>query len=279
MPVVYDINDSSAIVKKVINIILVALLGIVVLGIIFGSFGIVGAGERGILLRFGAVTGNIKQEGLYFKIPFIERVVKMDIKIQKEEATAQAASKDLQNVSAKLALNYHLSGDKVGILYQNIGTDYSTRIIDQAIQESVKAVTARYTAEELITKRQEVKDSVKVLLAERLGKEYIITDEVSITSFNFSSSFEQAIEAKVTAEQNALAARNKLEQVKYEAEQRVAQAEAEARAIRLQSEAANNEKYISLKALEVQLKAVEKWNGKLPDQMIPGGTLPFLNLK
>jgi len=279
MPVVYDINDSSAIVKKVINIILVALLGIVVLGIIFGSFGIVGAGERGILLRFGAVTGNIKQEGLYFKIPFIERVVKMDIKIQKEEATAQAASKDLQNVSAKLALNYHLSGDKVGILYQNIGTDYSTRIIDPAIQESVKAVTARYTAEELITKRQEVKDSVKVLLAERLGKEYIITDEVSITSFNFSSSFEQAIEAKVTAEQNALAARNKLEQVKYEAEQRVAQAEAEARAIRLQSEAANNEKYISLKALEVQLKAVEKWNGKLPDQMIPGGTLPFLNLK
>ena len=188
---------------------------------------------------------------------------------------AEAASKDLQNVAAVIALNYNLMPDKVNVLWKEIGSQYKERIIDPAIQEAVKAVTAKYTAEELVTKRSEVRDLIKTTLRERLVKEYVLVSEVSIVNFDFSQSFNQAIESKVTAEQNALAAKNKLEQVKFEKDQRIAQAQGEAEAIRIQAQAITQqggENYVNL-------KAVEKWDGKLPTQMIPNATLPFLNLK
>jgi regulator of protease activity HflC (stomatin/prohibitin superfamily) len=158
-------------------------------------------------------------------------------------------------------------------LWKSVGEDYKIKIIDPAIQEAIKAVTSKYTAEELITKRSQVKDDAKVVLAERLTKEFIIVDELSIVNFDFSKSFNEAIEAKVTAEQNALASKNKLEQVKYEAEQRIVQAKGEAEAIKIQAEAIQNqggEAYVNL-------KAIEKWNGTLPTYT--GGAMPFINVK
>lgn len=249
--------------------ILVALF----VAIIIAPFKIVGAGERGVVLKFGAVSRTMR-EGLNWKMPIVEHVQILDVKTQKEEVDVQSASKDLQNVSARIALNFHLQADKVGDLWKSVGKEYKIRIIDPAIQESVKAATAKYTAEELITKRPIVKEEIKLSLSERLAKEFIVVDEVSIVNFDFSGSFNQAIEAKVTAEQQALAAKNKLEQVKFEAEQRITQAKAEAEAIRIQAQAITQqggEDYVNL-------KAVEKWDGKLPAQMIPNGALPFLNL-
>ncbi|MBU1091721.1 prohibitin family protein, partial [Patescibacteria group bacterium] len=141
--------------KKFAKYIAIGLIAIIIL---FGSFGTIGAGERGVLLQFGAVKDKIFDEGLYIKIPIIQDVVKIDVKIQKDEIPASASSKDLQIVTSKIALNYHLDPNSVNKIWQEIGKNYNTRIIAPSIQEAVKSVTAKFTAEELITKREEVKE-------------------------------------------------------------------------------------------------------------------------
>jgi len=251
-----------------------AIFGVLVaVVLLFGSIGTVRAGERGIKVRFGAVVATLP-EGLYFKVPFIEKVIRADVKIQKDEVDASAASKDLQTVTAKVAVNYHLDPTRVAEIYREIGIDYNARLIAPTLQESVKAATARFTADELITKRSEVRDAAKVALTEKLSPRGIAVDDFNIVNFDFSPSFNKAIEEKVTAEQNALAAKNKLEQSKYEAEQRIAQAKGEAEAIRIQVQAIQNqggEEY-------VELKRIEKWNGAYPTTML-GSATPLLNLK
>lgn len=262
------------------NWLKLSIWGIVVLVaiIVFSAlnpFVIIQAGHRGVVMNWGAVSNEIYDEGLHFRLPIVQKVISMDVQIQKEEVEAGGASRDLQELNAVVALNYHVEPTKVNILYQSIGLGFSVKIIDPAIQEAVKAATAKYTAEEVITKRQLVKDEIKNLLRERLAKEYIILDEVSIKDFDFSKSFNQAIENKVTAEQEALQAKNILEKVKFQAEQRIAQAKAEAEAIRIQAESISKQGGDSY----VQLKAIEKWNGVLPVQMIPNATVPFINLQ
>lgn len=258
------------------------VLGVVALIILIAvnPFTSVGAGERGVVLKWGAVTGEILQPGIHWVTPISGSVKTFDVRLQKEEVDVSAASKDLQTVSAKVALNYHLDESQVGNIWQGIGNEslVKSKSIDPAIQEAVKATTAQYTAEELVTKREAVKEEAKALLTERLKKDFILVSELSIVNFDFSAEFNKAIESKQTAVQDALRAENDLRRIKTEAEQRVAQAQAEAQAIRLQSDAANNLNYIQLKALEVQSKAIEKWNGVLPAQMIPSGAVPFVNL-
>lgn len=251
-------------------------IGLILLIIVISlkPFVIISAGEKGVVLNWGAVSEKVLDEGLQFRIPVQQKIVILDVKIQKEEIVAGAASKDLQVVNAKIALNYHLDPLFVNLLIKNIGVDYKIRIIDPAIQEAVKAATAKYTAEELITKRPLVKEDIKNLLLSRLAKEFIMVDEISITDFDFSHSFNAAIEAKVTAEQEALQAKNILEKVKFQAEQRIAQATAEAEAIRIQAESISKQGGDNY----VQMKAIEKWDGKLPEQMIPNATVPFVNL-
>lgn len=232
------------------------------------------AGQRGVVLNWGAVSDEILNEGIHWVTPIKQDVKKIDVKIQKEEKSTSASSKDLQIVTSKVAINYHLDPMGVNRLWQQVGRDYSETIIAPAIEEFVKKTTAKYTAEELITKREEVKDDLRTTLAENLAVNNIIVDDIFITDFSFSAQFDKAIEAKVTAEQSALEAQNKLEQVKFEAEQKIAQAQADAEAIRIQAEAITQQGGREF----VNLKAVEKWNGVLPTQMIPGSTVPFIKL-
>lgn len=267
----YYTSEGELNVGKIILHLVTVIIGLI---IIFGSFVTVDAGYRGIKTRFGSIVG-VLDTGLNFKMPFIESVVRMNVQTQKEQTNTEAASSDLQNVSAVIAINYNVQPDKVGELYAKIGEDYKARIIDPAIQESVKAATAKHTAEELVTKRSLVRDEIKQSLSERLIKENLIVTEVSIVNFDFSKSFNQAIEAKVTAEQNALAAKNKLEQVKFEAEQRITQAKGEAEAIRIQAQAITQQGG----AEYVRLKSVEKWNGILPVGMYGSAPIPFLDIK
>ena len=246
------------------------IIGVLALTLILGTFGTIGAGERGILLQFGAVKDKVFNEGLYFKIPFIQSVVKMDVKIQKDEVPASASSKDLQIVTSKVAINYHLSPNKVNSIWQDVGRDYNSRIIAPSIQEAVKSVTAKFTAEELIVKREEVKDQIKINLAERLIKNNIIVDEINITAFDFSQAFNEAIEAKVTAEQLKLKAEMDLERIKIEASQRVAESEGKATAIRIEAQA------LSANPRVVELRWIEKWDGKTPTYW--GGANPFIGI-
>jgi len=236
----------------------------------------IGAGERGVVLNFGAVQDLVLGEGLHFKIPVVQSVVPMDVKIQKAMTDAASSSSDLQDVDLSVALNYHIIPDKANFVYQTIGIQFKERIIDPAIQEVMKAVSARYTAEELITKRPAVSTEMQNALTQRLLASNISVDAFSIISFSFSQTFTDAIEAKQTAEQNALKAKRDLDRIKVEAEQTIAAATAEAEALRLQKMNISPD-LIELRKIEANLKAIEKWNGILP-QVTGAGAMPFIGV-
>ena len=264
-----DFMRNNAPARK--NVIRLAVL-IIALFLLFllSPFGTIAAGERGVHLRFTAVTGKVFGEGLYFRTPLVESVQMMDVKVQKYEMQSAAASKDLQTVHSVVALNFHVDPERVANIYQDVGLQFRDQIIDPAMQEAVKASTAKFTAEELITKREMVRDDIKAQLTTRLKDSNILVDEFNIVNFEFSKNFNDAIEAKVTAEQQALAAKNKLEQIKFEADQKIAEARGKAEAMTIESNALRSNPQI------LELRALEKWNGTLPQ--VTGGAVPFINL-
>lgn len=203
---------------------------IIVISIIAGSFTAVPAGHRGVVIRFNAVTGTVMEEGLQMKVPFLDSVIMMDVRTNIYEVGAASASYDLQDVRTTIALNWRLEPTRTAEIYRTLGMEYIDRIAAPAVQEVIKQVTARYPAEDLILKREIVRDEIAELLSIRLLERGIITEAVSITEFQFSATFVAAIEAKVSAEQAVWEARNKLERVKVEAEQREAEAKGEAAA-------------------------------------------------
>lgn len=253
------------------------ILGFVLLMLLFFRPWVqIGAGQRGVVQNFGAVQDDVLNEGLHFIIPVVQTVIVMDVKIQKAMTDAASSSSDLQDVDLSVALNYHIIPEKANVVYQTIGVQFKERIIDPAIQEVMKAVSARYTAEELITKRPAVSTEMKEALKSRLLESNISVDAFSIIDFSFSQTFTDAIEAKQTAEQNALKAKRDLDRIKVEAEQTIAAATAEAEALRLQKMNISPD-LIELRKIEANLKAIEKWNGILP-QVTGAGAIPFIGV-
>jgi regulator of protease activity HflC (stomatin/prohibitin superfamily) len=265
----YEIRKGSWKPVIIVGIVLFLLFA-------FKPWAQVGAGERGIVLNFGAVENTVLNEGIHFRVPIMQTVVIMDVQIQKAITDAGAASSDLQDVDLSVALNYHIIPDKANVVYQTIGVDFKARIIDPAIQEVMKAVTARYTAEELITKRPAVSTEMKEALTQRMLESNIAVDAFSIVSFNFSQTFTDAIEAKQTAEQNALKAKRDLDRIRVEAEQTIAAATAEAEALRLQKMNISPD-LIELRKIEANLKAIEKRNVNLPE-VTGAGAIPFIGV-
>lgn len=213
-------------------------------------------GYHGLRVHLSTPTDTVYSSGWYFINP-LDNVVEFETRQQKLEAVASGASKDLQNVNTSVAVNYEINPEMLKTLYLQVGSQYENRVFMPAIQESVKAATAKFTAEQMVTQREEVKAAILEDLKTRLATIGVTVKDVLITNFEFSASFNAAIEAKVTAEQNALASKNKLEQTKYEAEQRIAQAKGEAEAIRIQAQAIQSQGG----AEYVRLKTIEKWNG------------------
>jgi len=250
----YEEEDAT---KKVLMWISVGLIAVVLI-FVLNPIVIVGAGERGVIMNWGAVQDYVWGEGMHFKMPIMQDIHIMDVRTQKYVVTAKSASSDLQDVSTEVALNYHVDAGKVNKIYQTIGSDFADRIISPAVQECVKAGTAQYTAEQLITKRPEAKNTIDLCLGGRLAEYGIVVDTISITNFQFSEQFTTAIEAKVTAEQSALQAQNKLKQIEFEAQQKVTTATAEATAIKIQGDALRSNPEV------VSLRWIEKWDGKMP---------------
>jgi len=259
-----------------LGLIKFAVIALAVVVILSGALVIVGPGQRGVLLNFGAVSPNVWDEGLHFKVPFYQNVVLMDVRVQKEVTEAAAASKDLQDTHSTIAVNFNIIPDRAGWVFQNIGMGYKSRVIDPVTQEVVKAVTAKYTALELITMREKVRSELKEMLKDRLLAYNISVVDVSIVDFKFSAQFTQAIENKQTAEQMALKAQRDLERIKIEAQQKVTQAQAEAEALRLQRQNVTPE-LIELRRIEAAQEAIRKWNGVLPS--VTGGAVPFIDTK
>lgn len=257
------------------NLITFGLVVILLVVMALNSFVIVNAGQRGIVLQLGAVRPIVLTEGLHFIVPFIQNVIPMEVRVQKSQSDQTAASKDLQIVTTTVAVNFHLDPNQVNKLYQNVGLSYGERIVDPAIGEAVKAITAQYTAEELISKRSEVSAKIKETLASKLATYYMVLDEINITEFKFSEEFNNAIEQKQIAEQQALKANLDLQRIEIEAKQKIEQAKAEAESLRLQKQEVTPE-LVKLREIEAKIKAIEKWDGKLPN--VTGGAVPFIDV-
>jgi len=264
---VMDKNSRKYLVLFIILVLLVLTA--------YASFVIVDAGHVGVVVQLGAVQPVALEEGLHFKIPFIQEVVQVEVRVQKTESQQTAASRDMQIVTTTVAVNFHLVNDQVQNLYKNVGLSYSERIVDPAIGEAVKAVTAQYTAEELISKRSEVSAKIKETLSAKFADYNITLDEINITEFKFSEEYNNAIEQKQIAEQQALKATLDLQRIEIEAKQTVETAKAEAEALRLQREVISPD-LIELRKIEAQMAAIKKWDGKLPN--VTGGATPFINV-
>ena len=261
--------EESSIVKLIVFAILT-----VVAFVLINPLVIISAGHRGVVLNWGAVSNKVLDEGMHFRIPLQQSVKEIEVRTVVMETNTLAYSKDIQTVDTGVALNYHLNPETVNMLYQKLGMNFETTYISPAIQESIKAVAAKFTAQELIDQRETVRDEIKTLLTERLESKGIYIDAFSITNFDFSDVYENAIETKQVEDQKFQAEQNITKQIEEKAKQKILEAEAEAKRIEIQAKAITQqggEEYVNL-------KAVEKWNGVLPTQMIPGSTVPFLNL-
>ena len=272
-----NVNAAKGIAIGVIVLVLIGLIAT-------ASVKIVDAGHRGVLLHWNAVdlTNPPLDEGLHFVVPFQDDVIDIEVRTLKYEKETRSASRDLQTVETTVTVNYHPDREAVHRLYKNLGLDYENRVIQPAIEETVKQVTANYNAEELITKRPLVKQDIEASIRERLNQFEVVTEVISITDFEFSPLFAQAIEAKVEAEQNALKAENDLRRIEVEARQReanavglananIAEAKGEAEAIAIINKAlSENPNYL-------EWLKTQAWDGKLPLVVGDGGT-PFIQI-
>jgi len=302
----YEVKYAGGKIKAIIiGIILVAIITI----ILSAGIKIVDAGHRGILLHFQQIDGvqcdektgdciAIKpplKEGMHFVVPFQDDIVQMEVRTQKFEKTTGAGSKDLQGVSTTVAINYRVSPESANLLFATVGLDYTVRIITPAVDEVVKQITARYNAEELITKREIVKGEIVQALGQRLARFNLLQQEVSITDFQFSTQFSNAVDAKVTAEQNAKTAQNVVAIKEAEAQQaqavahgtqlaaietaegvkqaHILEAEGLAQAITIQAQANQEAIRLLTEMLRNNPEYIEylrllQWNGVLPDTLV-----------
>lgn len=251
--------DEARIGRKVVVGLIIGIV-LIVLGLIFAPFTIIGAGQRGVVTNFGAVSGTVLEEGLHFRVPIVQGIKKISIRVQKNDVKAQAASKDLQDVEMDVVVNYHIDPQRVNHVFQQIGdnTDVYEKIIAPNTNEVVKASTAEYSAQDVIQKRQSLKDNIDKKLQERLITYGVVLDDVSLTNVDFSTDFNKAIENKQIAQQEAERAKLLVEKAKQDAE-------------------ANRVNQQALTPEILQNRALEKWDGKLPLYM---GTsqLPFISI-
>jgi regulator of protease activity HflC (stomatin/prohibitin superfamily) len=243
----------------------------------------VDAGNVGVVTKWGEIQEVALQEGIHFRMPVQTQIINISTRVHRMEASATASSKDLQVVSTRIVLNYRLDATRMVEVFRNVGTRLTVEhtIIDPALQESLKQATAQYTAEELITKRQQVKETLSASITETLGKSDVLVTELSITDFQFAAEYQQAVESKQVAEQRALTAKNDLARIKVEAEQAEAKAQGTANAMLARAEAEAKAQELLRKTISaeiVYLRAVEKWDGKQPAVVGEGGAILDLGL-
>ena len=255
---------------------LVLLIFVVILAVIFlgSSFVVIPAGHTGVALTFGKVEDVVLQEGLHFKVPFVQKIVVVDNRIVKLDVNTEAFSKDLQTINTVVAVNYHVGKENSQTLYKNVGMGFEEVLISPAVNEVLKAVTAKYTAVELVSSRAEVSMLLDEGLNEKMNAYGIFINELNIINWDFSEEYINAVEAKQVAEQNLIKTRTEQEQAlviaNTEAQKRVIAAEAEANEIKVLAQAnAESNRIIteSISELLIKYQTVSKWDGKLPTVM------------
>lgn len=262
-------SDGKPVGRKIVISAVVAVVAVILLA---ASITIVPTGHTGVVVTLGKVGGNVLTEGFHLKAPFVQNVVKVNNQIQKADIEgAESVSKDLQAISSTVVVNYKVANNSSAEIYKNIGSDYESIMLLPAVNESLKAVISRYTAEELVTLRSQVALEIQDTLTEKMEPYGIVIEKFNIVNFSFSEEFAKAIEAKEVAAQNLLKAKTEQEQVLVEAnaqaEKKVIAAEAEAKAILAKAEAqakANETLSKSLNGNVIKYYTVDKWDGKMP---------------
>jgi regulator of protease activity HflC (stomatin/prohibitin superfamily) len=239
---------------------------------ILSTFTIVPAGHIGVQQTLGSVNMETLTEGAHFVNP-ISRIHTVDVRVVKAQLTgANAGTKDLQIVHTDIVVNYRIDGAKAAHIYKEFGLSLEDKILLPAINESFKAVTAHYNSEELVTKRDQVSAQIQTELQDKVAPYGLMISTISLVNFGFSPEYQAAIEQKVISTQATLKAEQDLQRIKIEAQQAIAKAEGEAKAIAIQSQAIQSQGGESY----VKLKAIERWDGKLPN--VNGGAMPFINV-
>ena len=271
-------SEQVEILKNtIIRNIIIGILLIFIIITLISSLTTVPTGFVGVKTRFGQVQDTTIQEGLNLKLPFVEKIVKMDCRTQKTEYTMEASSKDLQKISNfKVAINYNVSKETANQLYKEVGVDYKSVIVEPAIQEAMKATIANYTAEELITKRNEVSAFALNSLFDKLQDKGIQLTSLNILDLSFSEEFDKAVEEKQIVEQETQKAQYELEKAKVENEKKIENAKADAEVMKQQN-LQITEQYLRLKEIENQKAMIDKWTGQLPTIMTDGSNL-LLNM-
>ena len=252
----------------------------IVFVILWGTFVIVPAGHRGVVLWWGSVEQRVMSEGLNFKVPIAERVIKVDVRVQPHPfKEIDASSKEYQMVKMTGMMNFHIDPAYVNDLYQKVGLDFADKVIDPAFNDFVKEVVPTYPIGEILPKREEIRKRAMGKLGENLARYHIIVDDIYFANIRFSAEYEKAIEAKQVAQQQVETQRQVLAQREIEAQQKVATAKGEAESIQVVAQGqakANDALSRSISPILVQYKSIEKWNGILPQ--VSGGAVPFFNL-
>jgi regulator of protease activity HflC (stomatin/prohibitin superfamily) len=282
-PLEYTGQSGSILGSNKLKILAGIVTFIIIIIIMSESVVIVQAGHRGVVLYVGAVENRVLGEGLHFIVPFAEQVIQLEVRTLKFQADASAASNDLQEVATVIALNYHINPNDANVIYQQLGADYSDRIIAPTIQESVKASVAKFNAEELITKRETAKGVIASAIRNTLSARDINVENVFITDFKFSEAFATQIEQKVVAFQKYLTEQNNLKSVQVIANQTVVQAQAQARANVARASGEGQAIKIITEQLRqspqyLQWQSINRWNGQMPYSLGSGGAFPFFQL-
>lgn len=233
---------------------------------------VVGVGQRGVKVTLGKVSPESLGEGMHFIMPYIQRIAKMDVKTQKYTTQTHVYTKDIQQAKISYVVNYNLVADSAYRMYQEVGMDYVSKVINPVLEGTIKDVIGKWNAQDLVANREEATNDILAKLKDQLTERYVNVTDFQIIDIGYSEVFERAIESKVTAEQDALKAKNKTVQIQEEAKQKVISAEAEAKSMSIRANALTQNKAL------VEYEAVQKWNGILPQYMM-GNSIPFINLK
>jgi regulator of protease activity HflC (stomatin/prohibitin superfamily) len=267
-------NQGGKMEKDLLGKLMVPVIAVAVAVVLMASFFIVPPGEVAIKTRLGSIVDSYS-EGLNFKIPLLESVTRFSIQIQRADIKTQAFSKDLQTMNSSLVVNHRIQKETVVSIYRNLGPRYVSNIVDPAVQEVFKAIAARYSAERIISERNELVEAINAEVKARLSQKEIIVTDISVTDLDFTDQFLKAVEDKQVAEQQAKMSEKLVEKAKRDAEQAIAKSRGEAEALRMQREQVTP-MLIELRKVDAQLKAIEKWNGVLPGYV--GAGVPFVSL-
>jgi len=260
-------------IQRILMWVVVAIVALVIVSVAGCGIKVVDTGQRGIKTRFGEIVSESLPEGLYFYNPLTSNIVEIDTRVQRQDGETDTYTRDVQQAAIKYTLNYRLQQNAAHLMYRDIGRDWEQKLIPQVVLGTLKEVVGKWDAVDLIANRDKAGNTAYEAIRTNLAERNVEVSRFEITDISYTKEFENSVEAKVIAQQRAIEEQNRTKQIEEQARQKVLSAEAEAKSMQIRAEA------LEQNAKLVEWEAVQKWNGVLPQYMLGGGAMPFINLQ